>query len=227
MTREECAALLAYAGRIDPRAALLDPAETAGQLATWCELLRDVPATAPGGWDAAAAVRRHVECSPYPVLPVDITRPWAAHRRELLARHTDPRPAVDPDDVAAYQDAIRAQRNAVATGQAAPSGSRQLTGGPHPTVAARIAGRALPADAAEALAPYRPARAARQAAAAAGRPDALSVPCGWCRAPVGEQCRRRTNATPDRPGTWTRRRTPHPTRTDDAAARPARQEHAA
>ncbi|MEY9944906.1 hypothetical protein [Kitasatospora sp. GAS1066B] len=218
MTREEVAALLAYVGRLDPRAALLDPTETAGQLATWCELLRDVPAMTPGGWDAAAVVRRHVESSPYPVLPVDVTRPWAAHRRDLLGRHTDPRPAVDPDDVAAYQNAIRAQRHAVATGQAAPADSRQLTGGPHPTVAARLAGRALPADVGAALAPYRPARAAREAAAAAGRPDALSVPCTWCRAPAGEQCRRRTNATTDRPGTWTRRRTPHPSRIDAATA---------
>ncbi|MET8627949.1 hypothetical protein ABZW30_30120 [Kitasatospora sp. NPDC004669] len=227
MTREQVAALLAYAGRIDPRTAHLDAAETAAQLAHWCELLYDVPATAPGGWDAAAVLRRHVASSPYPVLPVDITRPWIAHRRKLLDRHTDPRPDVDPDDVAGYQDAIRAQRTAVATGQAAPSSARQLTGGPHPGVAARIgAGRALPAEAAAELARFRPTRAAREAAAAAGRPDALAVPCGWCRAPVGEQCRRRTNAAGDRPGTWTRRRTPHPSR-EDAAARISRRDHAA
>ncbi|MFB7905214.1 hypothetical protein ACFC1T_02130 [Kitasatospora sp. NPDC056076] len=228
MTREQVAALLAYAGRIDPRTAYLDAAETAAQLTNWCEMLAEVPATAPGGWDAGAVLHRHVASSPYPVLPVDITRPWAAHRRTLLALHTDPRPDVDPDDVAGYQDAMRAQRHAVATGQAAPSSARQLTGGPHPAVAGRIpAGRTLPAGPAAALAPFRPARAAREAAAAAGRPDAFAVSCGWCRAPVGEQCRRRTNAAGDRPGSWTRRRTPHPSRIEDAAARTSRREHAA
>ncbi|WP_405018153.1 hypothetical protein OHV05_15300 [Kitasatospora sp. NBC_00070] len=227
MTPDECAALLAYVGRLDPRAAHRDPAETAGQLATWCDLLRDVPATAPDGWDAAAVARAHITGSPYPILPVDITRPWTAHRRALLARHTDPRPNVDPDDVEGYQQAIRAQRDAVATGAVEPTASRELAGGPHPQLAHLIA-RALPAAAAAALAPFRPLRAAREAAALAGRPDALNVPCTWCRAPVGEPCRRRTSPKrAEQQGGWSRRSTVHPSRLDAATEQANRQERAA
>ncbi|AUG78079.1 hypothetical protein CFP65_3278 [Kitasatospora sp. MMS16-BH015] len=228
MTPNEVAALLAYVAELDPRTANSNQDEAAEQLRRWVDLLRDVPATAPDGWDAAAVVRRHVTESPYRILAVDVTRPWAAHRRSLLARHTDPTPPVDPDDVAAWQAAIRAQRDAVATGRAAPSASRELTSGaPHPAVAARIAsaGSPLPAGAAEALRPYRPAKVARETAAVEGRGDELSVACPWCRAPVGEQCRRRTNRGPDRAGTWHRRATVHPSRRD--AVRPTRKESAA
>ncbi|MFJ1708552.1 hypothetical protein [Kitasatospora sp. NPDC088346] len=226
MTPDEVAALLAYVAELDPRTANNTADEAVAQLRRWCELLQDVPATAPDGWDAAAVVRRHVAESPWPILAVDVTRPWAAHRRALLGRHTDPRPAVDPDDVTAYQAAIRAQRQAVATGRAEPTSSRELTGGPHPSVAGLI-GRALPAGAAAALAPHRPVRAAREAAAAAGRPDALAVACSWCRAPAGEPCRRRTAAKGDRASTWHRRATVHPSRLDQAAEQAARQESAA
>ncbi|MEV7777820.1 hypothetical protein [Kitasatospora sp. NPDC088351] len=228
MNPAEVAALLAYAGELDPRNANADAEEAAAQLRRWCELLQDVPAVTVQGWDAAAVVRRHIASSPWPIIAADVARPWAAHRRALLARHTDPRPQVDPDDDRAYREAIRAQRAAVASGQAAPNCSRQLTGGPAASVAARIgAGRALPAAAAEQLAAYRPVRAAREAAAAAGRPDALAVSCDWCRAPAGEPCRRRTLAPGAQAGTWARRRTVHPTRTDKAAAAAGRQESAA
>ncbi|MEU6237434.1 hypothetical protein [Kitasatospora sp. NPDC047058] len=224
MNPAEVAALLAYAGELDPRTANADAEEAAAQLRRWCELLLDVPAVAVEGWDAAAVVRRHIASSPWPIIAADVARPWAAHRRALLARHTDPRPAVDPDDDRAYRDAIRAQRAAVATGQAEPNSTRQLTGGPAASVTARL-GRVLPAAAAEQLAAYRPVRAAREAAAAAGRPDALAVACDWCHAPAGEPCRRRTLAPGAQAGTWSRRRTVHPTRTDKAAVR--RQESAA
>lgn len=225
MNPAEVAALLAYAGELDPRTANADAEEAAAQLRRWCELLQDVPAVAVEGWDAAAVVRRHIASSPWPIIAADVARPWATHRRALLARHTDPRPAVDPDDDRAYRDAIREQRSAVATGQTAPTSTRQLTGGPAASVAARI-GRALPAAAADQLAEYRPMRAAREAAAAAGRPDALAVACDWCHAPAGEPCRRRTLAPGAQAGTWTRRRTVHPTRTDKAATA-RRQESAA
>ncbi|GAA2137853.1 hypothetical protein GCM10009760_18710 [Kitasatospora kazusensis] len=230
MTPNEVAALLAYVAELDPRTANSNQDEAGEQLRRWCDLLRDVPATAPDGWDAAAVVRQHVTESPFPILAVDVTRPWIAHRRSLLARHTDPAPPVDPDDVAGWQAAIRAQREAVATGRAAPSASRELTSGaPHAEVAARIAaaGSPLPVGAADALRPYRPAKAAREAATSEGRPDELSVVCPWCRAPVGEQCRRRTNRGPDRAGSWHRRATVHPSRREAAAARLDRKESAA
>ncbi|WP_035799888.1 zinc finger domain-containing protein [Kitasatospora mediocidica] len=230
MMPNEVAALLAYVAELDPRTANSNQAEAAEQLRRWCELLRDVPAIAPDGWDAAAVVRRHVAESPFPILAVDVTRPWAAHRRALLARHTDPTPAVDPDDVAGWQAAIRAQRDAVATGQAAPTASREVTSGdPHPAIVARIAaaGSPVPAEAADALRPYRPAKAAREAASEQGRSDDLSVACTWCRAPVGEQCRRRTNRGPNRAGSWHRRATVHPSRREAAQARRDRQESAA
>nr|WP_063348609.1 hypothetical protein [Streptomyces sp. MJM8645] len=224
MSPDEVAALLAYAGELDPRTANTDQDEAGAQLRRWCELLQDVPAVAVDGWDAAAAVRRHVASSPWPIIAADVARPWAAHRRALLARHTDPRPLVDPDDDQAYRAAIRAQRQAVAAGRVEPRSSRELSGGPAASVAVRI-GRALPAAVAEQLAEFRPVRAAREAAAAAGRPDALAVSCDWCHAPVGEPCRRRTLAPGAQAGTWARRRTVHPTRTDKAAVR--RQESAA
>ncbi len=152
-----------------------------------------MPFTTAHGWDVRETIRTHVLESPYPILPVDVARKWRAYRRDRLARHTDPTPIADPDNPAAWRTELLGTRHAVATGTAAPSTHRQLTGGPHPDVEARLAaiGSSIPPAVRAALAPYRPARAAREAAVATGQPDALSVPCRWCHAGEGEPCRSR------------------------------------
>lgn len=150
-----------------------------------------MPFATAHGWDVREAIRAHVLGSPYPILPVDVARKWRAYRRDRLDRHTDPTPVADPDDPAAWRTELLGTRHAVATGMAAPSPHRQLTGGPHRDLDARLAavGSSTPPAVRAALAPYRPAHAAREAVVAAGQPDALSVPCRWCHADKGEPCR--------------------------------------
>ncbi|MFI0711284.1 hypothetical protein ACH4SK_11615 [Streptomyces inhibens] len=222
MDRREIAALLAYIGRLDPRTSRTDKAEAGDQLAQWHELLGDVPMTTPHGWDARAAARQHIRVSPYQVLPADIARPWESYRRDRLARHTDPTPSVDPDDQAAWTAELVGTRRAVATGSAQPAQYRAITSGRiDPDLKARLReiGSCIPPEVRVALAPYRPARAAREAAVAQGQPDALGVRCEWCQAQVGEPCRRRRVA-PDGGARGTAPRvTPHPGRLDLAAAR--------
>lgn len=190
------------------------------RVAQWHELLNDVPLVVGQDWDVRGVIRDHVLASPYPILPVDIARAWHAFSRERLQRHTDPTPAADPDDTAAWRAELLAHRRAVATGRAAPSSQRQLTeGGPHPDVAARLAaiGSYIPPDVRAELAPHRPARAAREAAVSAGRPDALSVRCEWCHAAEGEPCRSRRVGLDGHARGNAPRVTPHPSRVDLAA----------
>ncbi|WP_327744497.1 hypothetical protein OHO28_27785 [Streptomyces europaeiscabiei] len=225
MDRREVAAVLAYIGRLDPRTIPAGTGNARDQIAQWHELLSDVPFATDHGWDVREAVRAHVLDSPYPILPVDVARKWRAYRRDRLDRHTDPTPAADPDNPAAWRTELVGTRHAVATGIAAPSPHRQLARGPHRDLDARLAavGSSIPPAVRAALAPYRPARAAREAAVAAGQPDALSVPCRWCHADEGEPCRsRRLDLDGHARGNAPRTR-PHPTRVDLAVAELARQ----
>ncbi|MFF4716531.1 hypothetical protein ACFY2V_34825 [Streptomyces eurythermus] len=221
MDRREIAALLAYIGRLDPRTIRTDHAEARDQLAQWHELLEDVPLATPYGWDACVVARRHIRVSPYQILPADIARPWEDYKRDRLHRHTDPTPVADPDDQAAWTAELVGTRRAVATGTAQPVTHRQLTAGEaNPRLKARLTqvGSYIPPEARAALAPFRRARAAREEALAQGEPDALSVRCDWCEAPVGEPCRRRRVD----PNGFARgsapRKEPHPGRKDLAAA---------
>lgn len=219
MDRREIAALLAYIGRLDPRTIRTDPGEARDQLAQWHELLDDVPMATPHGWDARVAARQHVRISPYPILPADVARPWESYRRERLVRHTDPTPSVDPDDQAAWTAELAGARRAVATGAAQPAQARAITHGRDgidPRLQARLReiGSCIPPAARAALAPYRPARAAREAAISQGRPDALSVRCDWCQAQIGEPCRRRRIGPDDGVRATAPRTTPHPGRLD-------------
>ncbi|WP_369175399.1 hypothetical protein AB5J49_38690 [Streptomyces sp. R28] len=221
MDRREIAAILAYIGRLDPRTVRTDTGEARDQIAQWHELLHDVPLTTNHGWDVRQAIRAHVLASPYPILPVDVGRRWHAYCRDRLDRHTDPTPSADPDDPGAWRAELLATRHAVAAGMAEPSAHRKITaGGPHPDIETRLAaiGSCIPAAVRAELAPYRPARAAREAAVAAGQPDALSVPCQWCRAARGEPCRSRRIGPDGRARGNAPRATPHPTRVDLAAA---------
>ncbi|MFJ5775016.1 hypothetical protein [Streptomyces sp. NPDC093094] len=225
MDRREVAAVLAYIGRLDPRTIPADTGNARDQIVQWQELLDDVPFATAHDWDVREAIRAHVLDSPYPILPVDVARKWRAYRRDRLDRHTDPTPDADPDDPAAWRTELLGTRHAVATGMAAPSSHRQLAQGPRRDIEARLAvvGSSIPPAVRAALAPYRPARAAREAAVAAEQPDALRVPCRWCHADKGEPCRsRRLDLDGHARGNAPRTR-PHPTRMDLAVAELARQ----
>ncbi|PZT70155.1 hypothetical protein DN402_31535 [Streptomyces sp. SW4] len=134
-----------------------------------------------------------------------------------MRQHTDPTPAADPDDPEAYRAEIAATRLAVATGQQPPD-TRELCAGPmHPDVAKRLKtlGSYVPQHVDELLDAHRPAKAARRAAIQAGQPDALAVPCTYCKAPAGKACR--INRIDADGATGRRdRTTPHPSRIDDA-----------
>ncbi|MCP9213472.1 zinc finger domain-containing protein [Streptomyces sp. NEAU-Y11] len=228
MDRREIAALLAYIGRLDPRLIRTTEREAHDQLAQWHELLGDVPMATPHGWDARVAARQHIRTSPYAILPADVGRPWENYQRERLARHSDPTPSADPDDQAAYTAELVGHRRAVATGTTQPAQALAIANGRNgtdPALKARLEaiGSCIPPATRAALAPYRPARAAREAAIAQGAPDALSVRCEWCLAQPGEPCRRR-RVGPDGGARGTApRATPHPGRLDLAAAQQAQQ----
>ncbi|MDQ1037662.1 hypothetical protein QFZ75_004078 [Streptomyces sp. V3I8] len=188
MDRREVAAVLAYIGRLAPRTVRTGTGDARNQIAQWQDLLGDVPFATGHGWDVREAIRSHVLGSPYPILPVDVARRWRAHRHDRLDRHTDPTPAADPDDPAAWRAELLRSRNAVAASMAAPATHRQITSGSRPRdveeCLREIESCIPPAVRAE-LARYRPTRAAREATVAEGVPDALSVRCDWCHSPVG------------------------------------------
>lgn len=219
MMVEEVAALLAYAVRLDPRLAPADQAEADERLDQWFDLLADVPTTAPHpdgrDWHAGHVVRHHIATSPYRIQPSDVSRPWHAFKADVLGRHTDPVPPVDPDDHRAYRAVLADTRQAIATGQAAPSVYRELTGGStreerNEFAAARLAALGveyMPRAVADALADFRKTRAERERRAAAGLPDPLDVTCPYvtCRSRPGEPCQQGGKRRRDRTE-------PHPSR---------------
>ncbi|NEB01913.1 hypothetical protein [Streptomyces sp. SID13726] len=230
MDRREVAAVLTYVGRLDPRTIRTDAGEARDQLAMWHELLNDVPLATGQGWDVRETVRKLIVKSPYPILPADVARDWQGHRRDRLSWHTDPTPVADPDNPKAWRAELLAARDAVAAGQAAPSAHRGITAGRHrPGLKDRLAavGSCIPPAVRAELAPYRPARAAREAAVASGGPDVLGVPCEWCHAAVGEPCRRRRIALDGTARGSVPRATAHPGRIDRAQEVQARQTSAA
>ncbi|MFF4767398.1 hypothetical protein ACFY1V_12875 [Streptomyces sp. NPDC001255] len=192
MTPREIAALLAYIGRLDPRLARSDQAEAGAQIDQWHELLADVPMATPYGWDARTAARDHYRISPYPILPADIGRPWAAYRRDRIQRHHDPLPSADPEDSEAWAAELGRARSAVAAGTAQPVPLRQLVAAPadQPQERRRATGEScIPPAARDLLARFRPALAAREAAVARGEVDILGVGCEQCGAGAGRPCR--------------------------------------
>ncbi|MEV5567581.1 hypothetical protein AB0L54_32705 [Streptomyces sp. NPDC052196] len=241
MIDNQIAALLAFAGRLDSRVrrALADPQQSARTIADWTAALADVPATLPDtGWDASQAVRRYYEqrggdrsAQFRPVEPHDVLAAWAPHRADLMNRHTDPLPDVDPDDTAAWREELLGARSAVAHGHTPPAQYRaEINPAGQKRLAALMSGvghgprRYLPAQVAAQLAEFRPTRAAREAAVAAGLPDAYAHKCTWCGAEPEQPCmtgfRRHGKGRAPKP-------TPHPCRVDTAsrAAGQAEDEH--
>lgn len=234
MTPREVAALLAYVVRLDPRMNLDDETAAADRLTQWCDLLSDVPATAHG-WDAARVARDYIARNPYRIQPSDISRPWHAHKADILARHVgtfEPtaHPHLDPDDVTGYRAALAADRAAVATGQQPPTTHRAITAGPAAEqVQRRLAalGSYVPRHVEDVLNAYRPKRAARVATIRAGQPDALAVECTWCGAPAGQPCRVRLSTPKTHAIRYRPMKAAHPCRIEAAAAHHDRQEQTA
>ncbi|MGC5398054.1 zinc finger domain-containing protein [Streptomyces sp. DT20] len=200
MIRHEVAALLAYVDSLDPTRAPLDRPAAEERLNQWCAVLAEVAATAPHPegrhWDASQAAFRHITTSPYPIKPSDVSRPWAAFRRDVLSRHSDPVPNVDPDNETAYRTAIADHRRAIETGQTVatpralmPPGSREER---DQAAAKRLKqfGSYVPRSVVDALASQRPGMTERRRLAVAGQPDPFSVACPWeaCRASIGQKC---------------------------------------
>ncbi|WP_406334307.1 cell surface glycoprotein [Streptomyces zaomyceticus] len=237
MDRREIAALLAYVDRLDPGRAPTDRATAGERLEQWSILLAHVPSTAqhPDGrhWDASRVAARHIGTSPYPLKPSDIGAPWETHRADVVGRHYDPAPAVDPDDEAAYRAALRHTRHAVAVGALPPAPQHAIEGRPSPIRAVRDAAAArrlaelgsyVPRTVAGELENFRPQRAERERLAATSRPDPLDVVCTWCKAPAGRPCRvPRVNPNDDAIS-YRPMKNPHGSRLDDAAAHHARRQ---
>ncbi|MFG3085084.1 zinc finger domain-containing protein [Streptomyces parvulus] len=206
MTNEETAVLCRYVRS-------LCPAQRFDEYTAdvWHDILRDYLL------DEARAAAVAIASKQTFVAPGEIATEIKRTRADRMSRHTDPTPAADPDDPHAYRAEIAATRYAVATGQTEPAPA-ELTAGPmHPDVAARLKtlGSYVPRHVDDELDAYRPIKAARRAAILANQPDALAVPCGYCKAPTGKPCRINrldpTNGLARSP-----RATPHPTRIDDA-----------
>lgn len=206
MNEQQIAALLAFAGTLDSRVrrALADPQQSARTISEWTAAVADVPATTPEiGWDAARATRRYYEqqggnrSSQYrPIEPHDLLAAWGPLRAELMNRHTDPVPNVNPDNVAEWREELLGARTAVALGHAAPAQYRaEINPAGQKRLAALMSGvgdgrrRYMPAHVAAELRPFRKARAHREQLVAEGIPDPLGVKCPYCLAAVDEQCR--------------------------------------
>ena len=179
MTPEQVPQFIAQVALADPRIQRTDSVERRAQVLMWAGILASVP------YDfAVKAAQEHYAQSQWPILPADIATRWSTTVRDRLQRHTDPTPAVDPDDVDAYRAELQRARTAVATGETSPSGLRELTAGPDAEVEERLnaLGRYVPDAIRDELAEFRPRRAAREALARAGQPDPYTVRCDWCRA---------------------------------------------
>lgn len=168
--------------------------------------------------EARAAISTHIRNGNAFVAVGEIVTSIRRARADRMARHTDPTPSANPDNVHAYQAELRATRQAVATGQQEPAHHELTTGSMHPDVAARLKtlGTYVPRHVDDALDAYRPIKAARRAALTNNQPDALAIDCDWCQAPAGQPCRSR-RVDPSGGATSSKRRTtPHPTRLEDA-----------
>jgi hypothetical protein len=221
MTPDEIPQLIKNISYADNRILPADPQEILGMAALWATVLADVPLDY-----AIKAVGEHYAASPFTIRVADIATRWRDQTKNRLDRHTDPIPAADPDDEAAWRRQLADTRRAVAKGQIQPA-HHAIAAGPPAPIAALTAGIGrtvpqrdekrpyIPAQAAADLAAAMPQRGAREAARQRGAVDLLSVTCTWCQAEPGQQCKRRRHAKGTAAGTWHRRDEPHPCRVDD------------
>jgi hypothetical protein len=126
VTPDQIPQLLKQVSYADPRVLPEDPHEITALAGLWAVVLKDVPAQF-----AMQAVGEHYAKSPYPIKPSDISTRWQAVVRDRMGRDTttfEPKahPELDPDDIAGYQQALRADRAAVVTGERAPTPSRAI-----------------------------------------------------------------------------------------------------
>lgn len=224
MTPDQIPELLKRVSYADPRVLPDDEKEVIGMAALWADVLRDVPADY-----AMQAVGAHYAVSPFPIKPSDISTRWRAIVHDRMTRHVgtfEPtaHPELHPDDEAGYRRALAAERHAVATGQQPPVELKAITAGPAAAEVEerlRQLGTYMPPTVKDALDAHRPVRAERERLARTGQPDPLSVSCAWCKAAVDEPCRDLRTNPKDHAVRAARRRTPHPSRVDAAAAQAA------
>ncbi|GHH30029.1 hypothetical protein [Streptomyces rubradiris] len=219
MEPEQIPHLIAQIALADPRVRREDPTERRAQILMWAGILTDVP------YDyAVQAAQEHYATSTWPILPAEIATRWAATVRDRMNRHNgtfEPtaHPELDPDDISGYITALRNERQAVVRGEAAPAAVKEITAGTAAEEAERRLeqlGSYVPRHVDEVLDGYRPIKASRRAAIAAGLPDPLAVTCDWCHAPAGEPCRSR-RVDPKGATTSRRRTKPHPSRLEAAS----------
>jgi hypothetical protein len=120
-------ALLKQISYADPRVMPGEPEEVAAMAGLWAVVLKDVPVDF-----AMNAVGEHYAKSPYPIKPSDIAERWNTVVRDRMRRHTgtfepNAHPGLDPDDIAGYHRALRAEQRAVVTGRAQPTPLRAIT----------------------------------------------------------------------------------------------------
>lgn len=118
--------LLKQVSYADPRLLPDDERELAALAALWATVLTNVPADF-----AMHAVGQHYAASPFPIKPSDIAERWRTVVRDRMRRDVgtfEPtaHPHLDPDDIAGYHEALRADRAAVVTGQRPPTPTRAI-----------------------------------------------------------------------------------------------------
>jgi hypothetical protein len=220
MTPSEAAALLGHIAAYDRRTV----GETDAR--AWAAALHDLPLDQ----DTLNAVARFYgqpgDDRQRWIQPHNVRTLRTAIRGERIPHGVLAYPADGHDETGTeYARNRRAQLSAIADGTTRPQLVAVTDGGPHPDVDRVISATgAIPDDARRLLAAALPGRAAREQARRNGQVDLLAVPCSWCQAPAGEQCRRRTRAPKDGAARWSRRARPHPSRVDDAKARHAAQQ---
>ncbi|MFJ5532386.1 hypothetical protein [Streptomyces sp. NPDC093261] len=129
--------------------------------------------------DAREAVVRHYATKREWIMPADVRSGVKAIRAERLEHFAyDPDPDESPRQYLARR---RRQLAEVASGEGEPSQAPALTGGPHPSVAAALAGafRRVP----------RKDAPPQGDAPSPHEPGDLSVECPDCHAPIGRRCR--------------------------------------
>lgn len=184
MTPDDAARLLAACSAFDNR----QPSEIAKQ--AWAAALRDLPLDD----DTINAVARFYAA---PAAPGETGRRWIEPhhvrtwrtkiREERLGPTIPAYEPADPDETGSTFAARRRQQlRAIADGRETPIPVQQLTGGPHPRIAAQLAavGRTVPEQDDE---PYMPADF-RQSIGLDARPPEYAIPCPNCHAGARQPC---------------------------------------